>query len=114
MISFICSIVEDTDDQRFIIDLYHRYKKLMLMTARKYVADENGCEDIMQDSIVKLIQNIHVIRAKERCILASYIVSTVRNTSIDYLVFGQENRLENYQVWKSTKDVIILVVKDKE
>ena len=85
LISFICSIVEDTDDQRFIIDLYHRYKKLMLMTARKYVADENGCEDIMQDSIVKLIQNIHVIRAKERCVLASYIVSTVRNTSIDYL-----------------------------
>ena len=37
LISFICSIIEDTDDQRFIIDPYHRYKKLMLMTGGKYV-----------------------------------------------------------------------------
>lgn len=96
MISFICSMVEDADDQSFIIDLYHTYKKLMLMTARKYVADECGCEDIMQDSIVKLIQNIHVIRSKERCVLASYIVSTVRNTAIDYLrKQGRDSKYRN-------------------
>ena len=94
MIAFICTMVEDIDDQSFMIDLYHSYKKLMVLTARKYVADGVACEDIVQDSIVKLIQHISVIRTKERCVLASYIVSTVRNCSIDYL--RKQGRVEKY------------------
>lgn len=100
MIAFICTMVEEPDDQSFMIDLYYTYKNLMLRTARKYVADESTCEDIMQDCIVKLIQNIHVIRTKEHCVMASYIVSTVRNASIDYL--RKQRRDSKY--WGSTED----------
>lgn len=96
MITFICTMVEDQDDQSFMIDLYHNYKKLMISTAGKYVADISACEDIVQDSVVKLIQHISVIRKKDRCVLTSYIVSTVRNSAIDYL--RKQGRAEKYFV----------------
>lgn len=51
MIAFICTMVEAPDDQVFMIDLYHKYKRLMLRTAKKYVADDYACEDIIQDSL---------------------------------------------------------------
>lgn len=94
MIAFICTMVEAPDDQVFMIDLYHKYKRLMLRTAKKYVADDYACEDIIQDSLIKLIQNISKIRTKECSVWASYIVSTVRNTSIDYL--RKQGRAEKY------------------
>ncbi len=69
-------------------------EKLCYATERQLQRIENGETICPTDRLVEL--------------------ASILNTSIDYLVFGQENRLENYQVWKSTKDVIILVVKDKE
>lgn len=116
MITFICAAVDSPDDQSFMIDLYHTYKKAMLFTARKYVADDFACEDILQDSIIKLIQNISVIRSKERCVLASYIVSTVRNTSIDYL--RKQGRDSKYwscaqeDIWEETADTVSLSMEE--
>lgn len=69
-------------------------EKLCYATERQLQRIENGETICPTDRLVEL--------------------ASILNTSIDYLVFGQEKRLENYQVWKSTKDVIILVVKDKE
>ena len=69
-------------------------EKLCYATERQLQRIENGETICPTDRLVEL--------------------ASILNTSIDYFVFGQENRLENYQVWKSTKDVIILVVKDKE
>ena len=69
-------------------------EKLCYATERQLQRIENGETICPTDRLVEL--------------------ASILNTSIDYLVFGQEKKLENYQVWKSTKDVIILVVKDKE
>ena len=43
-------------------------------------------------------------------------LASILNTSIDYLVFGKEKQLENYQVWRSAtlKEVIVVVPKEKE
>lgn len=85
MISFICSMVEDPDDQSFLIDIYQNFKQLMLLTARKYISDPFVCEDIVHDSVVKLIRHVAVLRDRERSTMAAYIISTVRTTAIDYL-----------------------------
>lgn len=69
-------------------------EKLCYATERQLQRIENGETICPTDRLVEL--------------------ASILNTSIDYLVFGQEKKLENYQVWKFTKDVIILVVKDKE
>lgn len=85
MIAFICTTIQDPDDREYMLGVYKEFQNLMFYTAKKYISDQTTCEDIVQESIVKLIEKIDVIRGKERCILAGYIVSVIRNVSINYL-----------------------------
>lgn len=85
MIAFICSTIEDPADRQFMEQLYQEFERTMFNIARKYTSNQMDQEDIVHDGILKLIKNILTIRSMERCILASYIVSTIRNTSIDFL-----------------------------
>lgn len=85
MVTLICTTIQEPDDREYILGIYKEFQNLMFYTAKKYINDQTICEDIVQDSILKLIEKIDMIRAKERCILAGYIVSIVRNVSINYL-----------------------------
>ena len=84
MLSFLLTL-HTVEEKRFMRDLYNEYKGLMLSTAKKYVVDHQAAEDIVQDSLVKLMQKIDVLLPLQCCTLAAYIVSTVRNTAIDHL-----------------------------
>ena len=88
MIAFICSVVDDPNDQEYMIWLYETYKRLMFFTAKKFVSDPEICQDIVQDGLLKLIKKIPVIREKNRYILSDYIATTIRNTAINYLKRG--------------------------
>lgn len=83
---------QNDTDQEFILWLYQEFYRLMFYTAQKYVADQKQQEDIVQESLRKLIEKTSLLRRFQRPILASYIVSTVRNTSIDYLKMWQEEK----------------------
>lgn len=85
MISFIMATTDHEDDQAFMLWLYQEFKDIMLSTAKKYISDPEDQEDVVQDSIIKLIKKISVLRGKERCILCAYVVYTVRNTAINHL-----------------------------
>lgn len=87
MITLISTTVHDPSDRDFMLWVYQEFKKLMFSTARKYTADLSAREDIVQDGLVRLIQKVDVLRHMERCMLAGYIVSTIRNTAINYLKF---------------------------
>lgn len=85
MIMMAISSLEDPNDREFIERLYMDHKELMLSTARRYISNPAECEDIVQTALVKLIEKIPELRGKKCCILRSYIVSTIRSTSIDHL-----------------------------
>lgn len=85
MLAFICATIPDPCDRDDILRIYREFRNLMFYTAKKYVQDQSACEDIVQDAILRLIHKIDVVRGKERCILAAYIVTLVRNVSINYL-----------------------------
>lgn len=86
-IGTICVFADRPSDQEYMIWLYEEYQRLMFAVARRYISD-NSVEDIVQDCLVQLIQKIDVLRNMKRPILAGYIVSAVRNTSINYLRSG--------------------------
>ena len=65
--------------------LYLKYERLMFSTARKYVSEPADQKDIVQEAIIKLMKKFSVLRPMACCTLASYIVFTIRNTSIDFL-----------------------------
>ena len=76
--------LENESDRDFILGVYQDNKRLMYYTAKKYVNEQEECEEIVQDCICKLINKIDVIRKLNQYALLSYIVSTVRNSAITY------------------------------
>lgn len=83
MTSFTSSSSES--DGEFIARLYGEFKYIMLSTAKKYVDSPEDREDIVQESVVKLLDKASLLRGKEPPALAAYVVYTVRNTAINRL-----------------------------
>lgn len=77
--------LEDPSDQDFIDKFSRNYERLMFFTVKKYTSNLSDQEDIVQDALLKLMNKISVIRPLPCYILAGYVVSTIRNTAINYL-----------------------------
>ena len=56
----------------------------MFYTAQKYLADPSQLEEVVQESLRKLIEKADRLQSFPRSILAGYIVATVRNTALTY------------------------------
>lgn len=77
--------LEALDDKALILQIYQKYKRLMFGTAKKYAESPQDCEDIVQESILRLIERVDCFRRLDRGRLPAYIASTVRNTAINHL-----------------------------
>lgn len=66
MVTWICSVVSDPDDQEFLIGLYEEFHDLMFSVARRYNNNWMSCEDIVQESILRIIDKLDVLRRKQR------------------------------------------------
>lgn len=84
MLAMICTITENPNDRNFMLGLYQQFFRLMFFTARNCHLQQDACEEVVQESLVKLIQKISLLREMPKPVLASYIVSTTRNTAFDY------------------------------
>lgn len=78
--------MEDEDDRQFVTELYQKYKLNMYYTARRIVKDPHTAEDMVQESCIAIINNLEKVKAVEVCRRRAYIVSLVKNTSINYVV----------------------------
>ena len=85
MISLLIAQLDDPSDREFLTGLFHDYHRLMYHTAQEYVLDQYDKEEIVQDSFVKIIENIHRIRNLGRYALPFYLVIIVRHTAINHL-----------------------------
>ena len=85
MLALISAAIEDPSDLEFMTQFYLQYERLMYATVMKRLSDPETAKDIVQDCVVKLIPKIPFLRQQKRCINASYVVSTVRNTTINYM-----------------------------
>ena len=85
MLPIIISTLDNDLDRDFITWLYEEYEPLLFKVAQRFAPTHHDVEEIVQDSLERLIKKFSTIRHMERCILSAYIVSTVRNTSIEFL-----------------------------
>ncbi|WP_369282201.1 RNA polymerase sigma factor [Oscillibacter sp. GMB15532] len=77
--------LQESSDQDFIDKFSRDYERLMFFTVKKYTSNLSDQEDIVQDALLKLMNKVSVIRPLPCYILAGYVVSTIRNTAINYL-----------------------------
>ena len=91
MLSSVIATLPDDDDRNFMEWLYKEHYRLMFYTAWKIFKDKATVDDVVSESCVALIKNITTLRGLERNKLRIYIVSTVRNTSLNFYDKRQRN-----------------------
>lgn len=84
MIPFLILAIEDPDDREYMANLYIKYNRLMYSEIKKIISDPWDIEDVLQISLVKLIDKITLLRGFERNRLVSYLISTCRNNAYNY------------------------------
>ena len=85
MFPLIITEIEDADHKLFMEGLYETTCRLMYHVAKKWTDSATEQEDIVQDSLVKLISKISLLRDLSKPQQISYVAHTVRNTAITYL-----------------------------
>ena len=88
----IIEACDNDDSRKFFIDLYLKYRKKMFDIAYKYVQDQHIAEDLVHDAMIKLIEKEPLLVNFECCTLTTYVVFTIRNTSISYLRRKQRDK----------------------
>ena len=76
--------LDQCSDQDFILYIYRTFHRLMFHIANQYVSSQHS-EEIVQESIRKLIEKTQTLRGLSSASLANYVAATIRNTSIDFI-----------------------------
>lgn len=71
------------DDRAYMEWLYKQHHRLMFSIAWKAARDRALIDDIVSESCLALIRNVSTLRTLERGQLRAYIVSTVKNTTLN-------------------------------
>lgn len=85
MISVIIATIEDDDDKAFMLNLYQDYYALVRNTVYKVMRCENDIDDLVEDTFVKLIEKISLLRTFECCKTAAYVVYTTKSVAINFI-----------------------------
>lgn len=102
MIPFIICAIEDESDREFMTRLYIQYEKLMYSEIGKITRDFHWTEDIVQDTLVKLINKVTLLRTLTERKLVNYVISASKNTAFTYLKKKQKQDLLNIEEYINT------------
>ncbi len=85
MIMMAIAAMENDDDKTFMLNLYNDYYGLVLKNVYYIARDANQAEDLTNDTFLKLIEKISLIRTLKSCKLAAYVVYTSRSVAINFI-----------------------------
>lgn len=77
--------IGNEDDRAFMVRLYVDYRWLMYKVALSVVREPQLAEDMVSQTLCEMIDNLEKIRVVDCCKLRGYIVSFVRNVSVDFV-----------------------------
>ena len=81
MIPYVILAIEDEIDREYMTSLYIEYHRLMYSEIKKLLSDKEAIEDVLQSTLVKLIDKISLLRRFDRTHLVNYIIVSCRNTA---------------------------------
>lgn len=92
MIPYCILIIEDDNDRDFMSTLYLSYNRLMYREIFKIVNDPWVTEDLMQEVLIKLIDRVKELRAKDRQHLINYVITVSKNKARNYVRDSNRNK----------------------
>ena len=78
-------MIADEDDRSFVERLFIENRYLLFKTAYRIVESPMAAEDMVSETCAIMCDKIDYLRAISDCKRRSYIVSIVRNASLDYV-----------------------------
>ncbi len=84
MFPIILLAVESPEDAEFLCRLYANCDRLMYATAGKFTANQQDKEDIVQDTLVRIVKYVAYLRKLDSCTLPFSVVILTRNTAINF------------------------------
>lgn len=81
-------------DFSFMEELYQKYKALLFQKAGQYTGDPYAQEDIVQNTILRLLHREERLRALEPAALTAYLALTVRSAALEYLRVEHRDSLD--------------------
>lgn len=88
LIPMLLTYVEPPDDREFLTDLFLSYQRLMFSVAGEYVSDWDEREEIVQNSLVKIVEQVSSLRSMEKGAALAYIIVIVRHMALNHLRHG--------------------------
>lgn len=85
MIPFYILAIEDDDDREFMTHIYHQYQRLIYQTTYQVTKDTWAAEDVMQETFLRLIDKIPLLRSQTRDRQVNYIITAATHTAYNYL-----------------------------
>ena len=85
MLPLVIAVMPEGADRDYMEWLFMEHHRLMMVTAFGIVPQSADADEIVSDSLIALYKKIDKLRGMEKNALRLYIVSTVRNTSLNYL-----------------------------
>lgn len=92
MISQIFAAIEDSSTRAYMEQLYLQYNKLIYSQVYKLTRDCFEVEEIVQESLLHLIEKASFLQSLPRDRLVNYIISTTRYTG--YAFFRKKHKVE--------------------
>ena len=91
MIPYAILVIENEDDRNFMAMIYEKYNRLMYNEIYRILNDKWQAEDVMHATIVRLIEKVDELRAKDRDHLINYIIAASKNQARNYIRDNQKH-----------------------
>ena len=113
--------IQDESDRTYMEWIFQTYHRLMYHYIMEVLHDSWQADDVMQESVVKLIHKIGVLRRLSERKRRNYIITTAKNTAISYLRRESIRKGIAYDDWakdcigtQSEEDPEALVLRQEE
>lgn len=71
-------------EAEFFQQFYEEYKGFIFYIANRYTSSSTDCEDIVQDSVIRLLSNIKALMTLNHAKTVKYIALTVKSAFLDH------------------------------
>jgi RNA polymerase sigma-70 factor (ECF subfamily) len=85
VILLMISEMENEDDKAFVLELYENYYALVRKTIYGITHDFKEVDDLINDTFIKLIEKVSLLRTFDCCRVASYVVFTSRSVAVNFI-----------------------------
>lgn len=104
MIPYCILVIEDEDDRVFMTELVKAYERIIYSTVRKITTDCWDVDEIYQNTWVRLIDKISLLRSQSRDQRVNYLISTAHNTALNYLRDSKRPKESSYEDYMNASD----------